>query len=74
MADKPTLAELGELLASLCEFLREREKTFFDLFVDLEDLKAGKSVPVRRSVHRDARAHVARIQQLDAIIARIRAQ
>jgi hypothetical protein len=73
MSDKPTLADHGEFVASICEFLKEREKAFFDLFVDVEDLKAGKPGPARRSVHRDARAHVARIQQLDAIIARIRA-
>lgn len=72
MADKTTVSDLGELLAQVCEFLKEREKSLFDLFVDVEGLKAGESVPKRRSVHRDPRAHVARIKQLDAVIGRLR--
>jgi hypothetical protein len=80
MADKLTLSDFGVFLAEICEFLKKREKTLFDLIVEVEGLKAtltgADAAPFDqakgKASRRDARAQIARIQQLDAIIARIR--
>ena len=81
MANKTTQrADLDELLVAVCEILKQHEYVLLDLRAQatgleetlagpgLELLKAGRE----RATHLNAPALGVRIQQLDAIIERIR--
>lgn len=70
MADQLTVSALGELVVELCEFLKEREKSFAELSKEVADMHRAPATG--QSIRRETAAHLSRIDQLDAIIGRIR--
>jgi hypothetical protein len=70
MADQVTVSDLTELLAQICEILKEREKSFAELSQEVAGMR--QSPPTGQSIRRKTAAHIATMQQLDAIVGQLR--